>query len=153
MQLLLFAFSAGTSLLPCEATGTATGRPHHAAPSTEASNADALNADARNADAQHVASAASAHAHHAEHAVVADVPESASDATSSPAGTPTDAPCPLVVGCIGMMEWTVDVSIRTTESTIVVAAPMGYVLQHTTVARDIASPPPRAERITDATSV
>ncbi|MCC6241608.1 MAG: hypothetical protein IT353_02150 [Gemmatimonadaceae bacterium] len=133
-QLLLFAFSASTSLLPCEATGTVSGRPHHVA----MSSAPVVHAHGQVADV----AMADAHADHTMHRLVENDAALPLETSTTPA--PPTAPCPLVVGCVGMMEWSVDVAIRTTESTIVVAAPLGDMLRHTTVIRDIASPPPRA---------
>ena len=118
VQLLLFAFSASTSLLPC-ANDMATGpseqlaTAHHAAPQSHESHAT------------HDASGTTA----AEH---------------TPANHTASGPCPWVVGCSGVVQFTIESSWRLVETTPAVSSPTGLVLRRVYAEREVESPPPRA---------
>jgi len=127
VQLLLFAFSASTSLLPC---------------------ANDMVASKAQVETEHHASAFS-HASHTSHA--AQLPDAPSQDAPEPTSPPHHAPdshtssgsCPWVVGCTGVVHFTLESSWRLVETTPVVSAPSGVVLRAVYAERDVESPPPR----------
>jgi hypothetical protein len=129
VQMLLFVFSTSTMLLPCAHPGGAVALTHavHSAAATT------------------VASPMEQHQHH--HDVVtanATAPERQTAPPSQHAPGNSDSACPWVVGCVGMLQFTVDVSWRSVEAATPVTSPVGVTLQYVTTDRDIDSPPPRA---------
>lgn len=121
VQLLLFAFSASTSLLPC---------------------ANDMVSSATQLVAEHHASA---HASHGSHAAPSQsAPEPAHSSQHAPASHTPSGSCPWVVGCTGMVQLALETSWRLLETTPVVSAPMGVVLRAVYAERDVESPPPRA---------
>ncbi|MBL0173219.1 MAG: hypothetical protein IPP90_21555 [Gemmatimonadaceae bacterium] len=125
MQLLLFVFSSSTSLLPCL---------HGSAPTTTATPLHAGHASppaAQHGASMHVAEgpvlAIDAPAHHEE-----------------PSRSTSDATCPWVVGCVGMVRVDLDAPLRTTEISEPTVTATGVTLRHVTADRDVESPPPRA---------
>ena len=123
IQLVLFAFSASTSLLPCAS----------AMPTT---------ATERSTVAHHATSAHSSHDSH-------DAPKSASTESHAPSHhTPTSptssAGCAWVVGCTGLVQLAFESSWRVIETTPVASVPVGVTLRAVTAERDVESPPPRA---------
>ena len=128
VQLLLFAFSASTSLLPCASDMVI-------ATSEQATAADP-------ASTHHAP--APTHASHASHAATSqDTPKSPSSEHAPPSHTPSGS-CPWVVGCSGLAQFTLETSWRLVETTPTVSAPAGVVLRATYAERDVESPPPRA---------
>lgn len=126
VQLLLFAFSASTSLLPC-ANDMVTG------------------ATKQVANAHKPAPSSHEHVSHASHgsqaAPAADAQAPASPSHHAPA---SHAACPWVVGCTGMVQFAFESSWRLVETTPIVSAPVGDVLRAVTAEREVESPPPRA---------
>lgn len=116
VQLLLFVLSTSSVLLPCAHDGGGA----HGSP-TQAVSHDVASHDMASHD---MASR-----------------ESSSGHESAPTSSVT---CPWVIGCVGMMQFTLDASWRSVESSVVRATPVGATLRFVTVARDIESPPPRA---------
>ena len=133
VQLILFAFSASTSLLPCAndmgaSTTEQVAIAHHVANSSPDSHA--LHAS----NASHDASSS-----HASHTT-----EDASPPAAPVHHGATSSSCPWVVGCTGMAQFEFESSWRVLETTPVVSAPAGVVLRAVTAEREVESPPPRA---------
>ena len=129
VQLLLFVVSTSTALLPCahghdeqRMTAIATHEmTSHDMTSHDMTSHDMTSHDMTSHDAR-------SHSQPARHGAPA---------------TP-DASCPWVVGCVGMVQFTLDESWRSVERPALRAAPIGAVLRFVTVDREIESPPPRA---------
>jgi hypothetical protein len=132
VQLMLFAFSASTSLLPCAkdmvtATAELVQVEQHAAPVSHAS---------------HAAHASDGTSHNASHgASQQDATEPASPAHHSP---DSHTACPWVVGCTGMVQFAIESTWHSVETAPVMSAPDGEVLRAVNAERDVESPPPRA---------
>ena len=135
VQLMLFAFSASTSLLPCG--DTSAGRddhrplPAHTSPSVD----HAVHQDGTNTSASHM------HGHAAQAGAEADLaslPTTPSDHQRS-----HDTTCPWVVGCVGMAQFSLDDELRIAEQPRPSATPAGHIMRRVITHRDIESPPPR----------
>lgn len=135
MQLMLFAFSASTSLLPCGDTNA--GRddhrplPAHISPSVD----HAVHQDATNTSASHM------HGHAAHAASEADLASSPTPPTDHQRSH--DSTCPWVVGCIGMAQLSLDNELQVAEQPRLAGTPAGMVMRRVITHREIESPPPR----------
>lgn len=119
VQLMLFAFSASTSLLPC------------------------LHSAMTHAVGSHGAATAAAPAHHASmpHAPTHDASVAHTPVNHAPTH---ETSCPWVVGCAGVAQLSLDAAWRSAEHRASTVAPVGIMLRHVTTDRDIDAPPPRA---------
>ncbi len=117
LHLAVFAFSASTSLLPCE------------------------NADPRGRMAHHDALAAGHESHHeVSSSSTGSSPQSSQQGSHQ---TSHDSLCPLVIGCVGMVQFSLDASWRSHEASIGAETPRGATLGRVYADRSVDSPPPR----------
>ena len=123
VQLLLFAMSTSTMLLPC-----------------------AHDSDATPAPAASVASHASerTHAMHGGVEVQTTTSDGRHETPSHHGSAPAHTACPWVVGCAGMVRVDLDAPWRAAENAMPNATPVGVTLRRVIVDRDVESPPPRA---------
>jgi len=141
MQLLLFVFSTSTSLLPCasmEAKAMANASAHTVAPTADATAMGGHDMAMRMPmtmpmttlidDASAVSESATpdAPSHHA------------------PGRPMSPTTCPWVVGCVGVMQFAVDMSWHLVERATPPASPVGATLRATFADRDVERRPPRA---------
>jgi len=133
LHLLVFAFSASTALLPCEDAAPGLRDSHHVAVVSEVAS-EPVAERAAPAHALHHA-ASTSHQHGAVDG------EPAAPSTSHDAH---DVACPLVIGCVGMVQWALDVSLRSRELVVGTSVPTGVTLGRVYADRSVDSPPPRA---------
>jgi len=119
VQLLLFVVSTSTVLLPC----------------AHGHDEQRMTAIATHEMTSHDMTSHDMTSHHAR---------SHSQPARHGAPATPDASCSWVVGCVGMVQFTLDESWRSVERPALRAAPIGAVLRFVTVDREIESPPPRA---------
>lgn len=141
VQLLLFTFSASTSLLPCGETTT--GRddhrlsPAHSLPSVDRSVDRSVHQVETDTPSSHV------HGHAAHTASDADLTSPSPTTTPADHQRSHDSTCPWVVGCIGMAQLSLDNELRVAEQPRLADTPAGIVMRRVMTDRDIESPPPR----------
>ena len=121
VQLMLFAMSSSTMMLPCApeavtAASAAILAPHGSVPM---------------------------HAAHHDMQVTGQRPVTGSDAPSQHGSTPAHTACPWVVGCVGMVRVDLDAPWNTVENALPSVSPVGTTLRRVIVDRDVESPPPR----------
>ena len=136
VQLMLFALSASTSLLPCAHATISHATMSHAAISHGAGS--------------HTTTTANVQAH--DDAMTG---MDMSDASPSISHAPTkrapvdhapthETSCPWVVSCAGVAQFSLDAAWRLAEHAASTVAPIGVTLRYVTTDRDIDAPPPRA---------
>jgi len=145
LQLSVFAFSLSTSLLPCENVDVLGHVAHHEVPATASmAVSEAIPATTSHDHAHTPTSDGAVSAHALGHA--SSGPSHDAQQRATPGSSHQDSHeslCPLVVGCVGMVQGSLDASWRSGEAAVGVETPRGVTLGRAYADRSVDSPPPR----------